>query len=126
MRTSDGSSGFLPPQQQFGLSWLSADLSSIDQKKEINPSAFLSENAYIFKYGAKCSTRLGWLFDNVLLCEAVLLSTNECVRYRPGLMATARVQPAEARSIFTGKEAIAKPFAGSCSKLLIEPLKGHL
>jgi hypothetical protein len=33
------------------------------------------------------------------------------------MMATARVQPAEARSIFTGKHETVKPVDGSCSRL---------
>lgn len=37
--------------------------------------------------------------------------------HQPSRMATARVQPAEARSIFTGKHDTMKPVDGSCSRL---------
>ena len=36
---------------------------------------------------------------------------------QPSRIATARVQPAEARSIFTGKQDTMKPVDGSCSRL---------
>ena len=37
--------------------------------------------------------------------------------FYPSRMATARVQPAEARSIFTGKHDTMNPVDGSCSRL---------
>src|SRR5277367_5497122 len=50
----------------------------------------------------------------------ILLTTFDFGRFtdsQSSMIATARVHPAEARSIFTGKQETVKPVAGSCSRL---------
>ena len=69
--------------------------------------------------GALFLLRIFYVFEQAgpIPIPVALLNAPAARNSHPSSIATARVQPADARSIFTGKHDTVKPVDGSCSRL---------